>query len=345
MHILIIGGTRLLGRALVETALSQNYSVTLFNRGQSAPDAFPNVEQIHGDRHANLHLLDGRTWDAAVDTCGYTSAAVRASAEALADKVAHYTFISSLSVYASHATPNADETAEVAELEEGQEEGKGYDTYGESKALAEQAAEAALPGRVLNVRAGLLIGQHDYMERFPYWVRRISEGGEVLVPDGRQQSVQMIDVRDVAAWVFDMAASRSAGTFNVTGPAQPITFEEMVKSIREATGSDADFVWADEAWLVKQGVQPFQDLPIWMPPGDLYQGFLARNIDRALAAGLTFRPLADTVRDVLAWDRARRERGEAASLPLETGAGAIGLSPERETELIQAWRAQSGAST
>ena len=154
--------------------------------------------------------------------------------------------------------------------------------------------------------------------------------------------MQLIDVRDVAAWIFEMVASRAAGTFNVTGPEQPITFEGMVKSIREATGSDADFVWADGAWLIEQGVQPFQDLPLWLPSGGDYDGFLARNIDRALAAGLTFRPLADTVRDVLAWDRARRARGEALAFPLEVMGAPLGLSPDREAELIAAWRERVG---
>ncbi len=358
MNILIIGGTKFLGRALVETALAQGHGVTLFNRGQSDAGAFPNVEEIHGDRHADLHLLDsqngGRTWDAAIDTCGYTSAAVRASAQALADKVEHYTFISSMSVYADQSTPDANETAAVAKLDEGQPEGEGYETYGPSKALAEQAAEAAMPGRVLNVRAGLLVGPYDYVERFPYWVRRIGEGrtlpfeqaaSHVLVPDVRGQSVQVVDVRDVSAWILQMAESHSAGTFNVTGPERPMTFEEMVQSIRAATGSDANFVWADEAWLIEQEIKPFQDLPIWLPSGGTHDGFLARNIDRALAAGLTFRPLADTVRDVLAWDRARRKRGEATSFPLEVMGAPLGLSPEREAALIAAWRAQSGAST
>lgn len=345
MNILIIGGTKFLGRALVEAALARGHEVTLFNRGQSEPDAFADsagrVEQIHGDRNSDLHRLNGRTWDAAIDTCGYTSSAVRASAEALADKVEHYTFISTMSVYASQATPNADESAALAQLAEGQEEGNGYETYGESKALAEAAAERAMPGRVLHVRAGLLIGPNDYVERFPYWVQRVARAsddqGEVLVPDAFERPLQTIDVRDVAAWVLDGIVAGRTGAFNVTGHVS--TLGHLFETLLEVTDRRATLVPVDEAFLLERDVAPFADLPLWLPPGDEYAGFMTRSVDRAFDAGLDERPLAASARDVLAWDAARRESGAVTDFPREAMGTKMGLTPQRERALIDAWRA------
>ena len=182
MNLLILGGTVFLGRHLVEAALARGHAVTLFNRGQHNPDLFPEVERLRGDRDGDLQALEGRRWDAVVDTCGYVPRVVRASAEMLAPNVDHYTFISSISVYADTSKPGIDEQAPVGTLDDPTTEEVTGESYGPLKALCEQAAEAAMPGRVLNIRPGLIVGPHDPTDRFTYWVRRVAEGGEVLAP-------------------------------------------------------------------------------------------------------------------------------------------------------------------
>ena len=205
MDVLIMGGTGFLGRHLVEAALGEGHRVTLFNRGSSAPDLFPDVETIKGDRELDLSALSGRRWDAAIDTCGYVPRVVRASARLLADAVDHYTFVSSISVYPDAMEPGSDEDAPVQELLDPTVEEVTAKTYGGLKAICEQAAEEEMPGRVLNVRPGLISGPHDPTDRFTYWPRRISAGGEVLAPDSPERQVQFIDVRDLAAWIVRMS--------------------------------------------------------------------------------------------------------------------------------------------
>jgi 2'-hydroxyisoflavone reductase len=325
MDLLILGGTRFLGRHLVEAALGDGHRVTLFNRGLSNPDLFPEVETINGDRDGDISVLQGRRWDAAIDTCGYVPRVVRASAGFLADAVGHYTFVSSISVYSDAIGPEADEDAPVEELEDpGVEEVTG-ETYGGLKALCERAAEEEMPGRVLNVRPGLISGPHDPTDRFTYWPRRVAAGGEVLAPDRPERGVQFIDVRDLAAWIVKMAADRQTGTYNATGPDYDLQMGRLLEECDTAGGSDAKFVWVSEEFLEQNGVEPFTELPLWVPRE--YGGMLAVDCGRAIAAGLTFRPVSETIKDVLEWDRGRAETELAA-----------GLKPERERELLSAWR-------
>jgi 2'-hydroxyisoflavone reductase len=218
MYLLILGGTGFLGRHLVEAALGDGHRVALFNRGLSGPDLFPEVETIQGDRDGDLSVLQGRRWDAAIDTCGYVPRLVRASAGLLADAVDHYAFISSISVYSDAIGPGADEGAPVEELDGPTVVEVTGETYGGLKALCERAAEEEMPGRVLNVRSGLISGPHDPTNRFTYWPRRVAAGGEVLAPDRPERRVQFIDVRDLAAWIVAMSAELRTGTYNATGP-------------------------------------------------------------------------------------------------------------------------------
>ncbi len=218
MDLLILGGTGFLGRHLVERALAYGHRVTLFNRGLSGPDLFPEVETIRGDREGNLSALRGRRWDAVIDTCGYVPRVVRASAALLAGAVDHYTFVSSISVYSDAIEPGADEGAPVKELADPTVEEVTGETYGGLKALCERAAEEEMPGKVLNIRPGLISGPHDPTDRFTYWPRRISAGGEVLAPDRLERRVQFIDVRDLAVWIVKMSAERRTGTYNATDP-------------------------------------------------------------------------------------------------------------------------------
>jgi 2'-hydroxyisoflavone reductase len=324
MDLLILGGTRFLGRHLVEAALRDDHRVTLFNRGLSGPDLFPEVETITGDRDGDLSALQGRRWDAVIDTCGYVPRVVRASAGLLADAADHYTFVSSISVYPDDIGPGADEDAPVQELEDHTVEEVTGETYGGLKALCERAAEEKMPSRVLNVRPGLISGPHDPTDRFTYWPRRVAAGGEVLAPDRPERQVQFIDVRDLAGWMIKMSAEQQTGTYNATGPAYELRMGKLLEEC-EAVGGEAQVIWVSEEFLEETGVEPFTEMPLWVPRE--YAGMLDVDCGRAIAAGLTFRPVSQTIRDVLEWDS---KRGEP-----DLGAG---LKPERERELLSAWR-------
>ena len=325
MDLLILGGTRFLGRHLVEAALGDGHTVTLFNRGLSGPDLFPEVESIKGDREGDLSALRGRRWDAVIDTCGYVPRIVRASAGLLADTVDHYTFVSSISVYADDIGPGADEGAPMEVLEDPTVEEITGETYGGLKALCERAAEEEMPGRVLNVRPGLISGPHDPTDRFTYWPRRVAAGGEVLAPDRPERQVQYIDVRDLAAWMVKMSAEQQTGTYNATGPAHELRMGKFLEECEAVGGGDTKIVWVSEEFLEENGVEPFTEMPLWVPRE--YAGMLAVDCGRAVAAGLAFRPVSETIRDVLEWDRTRADADLAA-----------GLEPERERELLSAWR-------
>src|SRR5262249_55921530 len=243
MKLLILGGTIFLGRYLVEAALAAGHDVTLFNRGQHNPELYPEVEKLRGDRDGGLAALRGRRWDAVVDTSGYLPRVARASAELLADAVDHYTFISSISVYPHFRSLGTDESAPVDTLDDPNIEEVTGETYGPLKALCEQAAEQALPGRTLVIRPGLIVGPHDYSDRFTYWVRRVAQGGEVLAPERPDWHTQIIDVRDLAEWTLRMAERRLVGVYNATGPAYDLSFGQLLDTCRAVSGSDARFTW------------------------------------------------------------------------------------------------------
>jgi 2'-hydroxyisoflavone reductase len=330
MKLLILGGSVFLGRHLVEAALARGHEVTLFNRGRHNPDLFPDVEKLRGDRDGDLSALQGRTWDAAIDTCGYLPRIVKMSAELLADALNHYTFISSLSVYADFSVAGIDETAPVGTLSDETVEEVTGETYGPLKALCEQAAERAIPIRVLNVRPGLIVGPHDPTDRFAYWVHRIANGGEVLAPGNGQTLVQFIDARDLAEWNVRMMEANQTGIYNATGLDAPLTMGQLLNECKTVSGSGAQLTWVDEQFLLDAKVQPWSELPLWIPESSpMSAGFSAFNCGKAIAAGLTFRPLAETIRDTLAWDKTR---------PTDAQRG--GLKPEREAELLEAWRAK-----
>jgi 2'-hydroxyisoflavone reductase len=325
VDVLILGGTGFLGRHLVEAALEEGHRVTLFNRGLREPDLFPEVEKLEGDRDGDLSALRGRRWDAVIDTCGYVPRVVRASAKVLAGAVDHYTFVSSISVYSEGIAAGADEKAPVRELPDPTIEEVTGETYGGLKALCEQAAEEEMPGRVMNVRPGLISGPHDPTDRFTYGSRRISAGGEVLAPGRKERPVQYIDVRDLAAWIVGTSEERRTGTYNATGPDYELTMGRLLEECEAVGGTAAELVWVSESFLEENGVQPFTELPLWVPRKNA--ALLAVDCSRAIEAGLVFRPLAETIEDVLAFDRARPADRETAA----------GLRPEREQELLRAW--------
>jgi 2'-hydroxyisoflavone reductase len=324
LRILLLGGPKFLGRAIIDAALERGHELTLFNRGETGADLYPEVERVPGDRDGGLDALRGREWDAVVDTSGYLPRLVQASAELLAGAVPHYVFVSSISVYASFAEV-VDEHSPVAELSEPGSESIERD-YGALKALCEAAVEAAFPGRSTAVRAGLIVGPHDPTGRFTYWPHRIARGGDVLVPGPAWRPLQLIDVRDLAAWIVTAAEQRLAGAFNATGPT---TIGAVVDAGQRVTGSRVRAVEVDDMFLGEQEVGEWMELPLWVDTRqEEWRHFLEVDVSKAVAAGLAFRPLDETV---------------AATLTEAETVDGVGLTPEREHELLQAWWSRGSA--
>jgi 2'-hydroxyisoflavone reductase len=321
MDILVIGGTRFLGRHIVEAALAAGHRLTLFNRGQTNPELFPEVEKLHGDRTMDLSALQGRHWDAAIDICGYVPRVVRSSAEILAEAVDQYTFISSISVYADFQQPGMDEHAPTGVLTDPTTEEVTNETYGPLKALCEQAVEQTLPGRALIIRPGYIVGPDDHTDRFTYWPHRIALGGEVLAPGDPEAPVQFIDVRDLSEWIVRMVAVGAIGCYNATGPDYTLEMGRLLAECKQLTDSDAHFVWVDESFLEAQHVEP----PIWTPSREV--GGATIDCQHALEAGLILRPLSETIRATLAWDISRPNDYTLRA----------GLTREQEADLLHQW--------
>jgi len=330
MRILVLGGTRFLGRAFVETALERGHALTLFHRGQSGRDLFPGVERILGDRDGGLGALAGRTWDALVDPSGYLPRVVAASCAALGPHVGRALFVSSISVLAEPLAPGADESAPVATLADPTVETIDGATYGGLKARCESEVRAAFGPRATIVRPGLIVGPHDTTDRFPYWPRRLARGGEVLAPGSPTAPCQIIDVRDLAVWMLDLLERDVTGTFHAVGPDAPLTLGETLGRIAEAVGGGARLTWVDEEFLRARDVQPWLQVPLWLHAADA--AFAQVDASAARAAGLRFRPLEDTARDVLAWER---------GLPDGARAESPTLTREREAELLAAWHGRA----
>lgn len=335
MNILIIGGTGFLGPQVVAAAMARRYSVTLFNRGKTNPGIFPELEKVIGDRKdpAALQQLAGRKFDAVVDTVGYFPKHVQMSAELLAPNVKQYVFVSTISVYADTSRP-MDENTPVGTMPDPTIESRAPEHYGPLKAYCEQAAEAAMPGRVTNIRPGLIVGPDDPTDRFTYWPARLDRGGEVLCPGPASGPMQYIDVRDLGEFVVDTISDGHVGIYNAVGPQHPHTFGDLVHGCRAATTSDASLVWADPQFLLAQGVGPWMEMPLWVPDGGDSAGFSRASNAKGVSVGLKFRPLGDTIRDTLAWSRTR---------PADHRWGA-GLAAEKEKRVIEAWKAR-GATT
>jgi 2'-hydroxyisoflavone reductase len=340
MKLLIIGGTRFVGRHLISAALARNHEVTLFNRGNYSAEL--SVETIHGDRHndGDLEKLKGHRWDVVVDTCGHLPRAVTAAAQVLSDSVDRYIFISSQNAYASVSVQGVDETFPRATLTTEQlEQANAIDTsgqpsyaalYGGLKALCEQAAEAAMPNRVLIARPGLIVGPYDYTDRFTYWVARVARGGEVLAPGRPERFVQFIDARDLAEWVVSMAEQKATGIYNANSAAEKLTMQSVLEACKVASDSDATFTWVSEEFLLRENVSAWSNMPLWLPEeaAPHLKGFMFINCDKAIAAGLRFRPVSETISDTLRWYQTARSNEELKA----------GIDSEREQALLLKWR-------
>jgi 2'-hydroxyisoflavone reductase len=300
VRLLVLGGTKFLGRHVVDAALTGGHEVTSFTRGQTNPDLYPEIEHLLGDRDGDLAALADGSWDGVVDTSGYVPRIVRRSAELLRDKVERYVFVSSISVYADFSGP-VDESSPVAQLDDPDTE-EVLEHYGALKAACERVVAEVYGDRSARVRAGLIVGPYDPTDRFTYWPRRIAAGGDVLGPGDPAAPVQFVDARDLARWLVQLALDGPGGTFNATGPAEGLAFAELLERTGAALGSDANVIWVDEERVAAAGIEPWTELPLWLP-GDDHAGMARADISRALAAGLRFRPLEETVADTLAWDR------------------------------------------
>src|SRR6266513_438822 len=343
MRILILGGTGFTGPYQVRYALSRGHKVTTFNRGKTHPGELPNeVEQLIGDRNGQLDALKNRQWDVAIDNPTTLPAWVRDAAQILKGNVERYVFISTISVYGEVKT-GPDENAPTEKYEgadpyketlEAMKAG-GYKTYGPLKALSEKEAEKWFPKKTLVIRPGLIVGPNDQTDRFTYWPVRIDRGGEVLAPGDPKDPVQFIDARDLAEWTIRMVENReNAGIYNATGPAKPLGIGEMLDGIKQAEKSNATLTWANEEFLTQQKVEPWSDMPVWTGKES---GLARTSISRALAKGLTFRTLADTARDTLAWFKSQSQDRQSKLR--------AGLTPERETEVLVAWKKQKAVSS
>jgi 2'-hydroxyisoflavone reductase len=322
MKLLVLGGTKFLGRAIVESALRQGHEVTLFNRGRTNPSLFPEAEKVRGDRATDLSALADRTWDAVVDPSAYVPQDARASAQALTGAAGYYLIISSVSVYADLSQP-VDEDSPLDELQTGQPDDRlleDYSNYGPLKVLCERAVAESFGGPTAIVRPGLIVGPHDPTGRLTYWPHRVARGGEILAPKPAEGQVQFVDVRDLGDWIVQLCEQRVEGPFNAVN--RDVTWGSLLETSRDVTGSDAQFVWVDEEFLIEQEVGQWMELPMWLHED---VGIHATDASRAIGAGLTFRPLAETIRGTLEHAETTKEAG---------------LDREREADLIAAWKAR-----
>jgi 2'-hydroxyisoflavone reductase len=323
MKILIIGGTRFLGRHLVESA--RGHEVTLFNRGKSNPTLFPQLETILGDRENDLDKLSGRAWDAVIDVAGYVPRIVHLSAQGLERSVGRYVFISSISVYASFSKIGIGEADPVGKIEDQAFEEITGESYGPLKALCEKAVQDTYGERALIVRPGLIVGPNDPTDRFTYWPVRVARGGDVLAPEKPAVPVQIIDVRDLSDFIIKLIEENASGVYNATGPGYELTLGALLETCREVSGSDANFKWTPVEFLNQNNVAPWSDMPVWVPDTEEDAGFARVDISKAINAGLRFRGLNETVRDTINWANTRSMEHQWKA----------GLKAEREQELLE----------
>ena len=335
-QILVLGGTAFLGPHFVRAAQANGHTVTLFNRGKTNPGMWKDLEQLRGDRETgDLAALQGRSFDAVVDTSGYVPAHVEATAKLFAETCKHYQFISTISVYGSFGerpdtVTESTDTAKVGDekVAEVNKIREAMPFYGPMKARCEAAAEATMPGRVSNLRPGLIVGPGDTSDRFTWWPVRIDRGGEVIAPGDPDGHVQFVDVRDLAAWMLHCIEHDVVGVHNVTGFHGRVSMQEVLGACKCATSTPVTLTWCSEEFLGENKVQPYMQMPLWIPR----DGRTVVDCSKAIAAGMRFRPIADTVRDTLQW--AKTERGDKPF-------ARTGLTPEREQELLAKWRAEA----
>jgi 2'-hydroxyisoflavone reductase len=337
LRILILGGTGFIGPYQVHYAVARGHQVTVFNRGRSQAELPASVEQLIGDRKDDLRALEGRDWDVVIDNPTTLPKWIADIGPILQDRTRHYVFISSVSVYADTSVEGMDEDTPLLPYE-GDEDPMGLTRvtgalFGPLKALSEQESEKWFPGRTTIVRPGLIVGPGDPTGRFTYWPVRIERGGDVMAPGHGGDPVQIIDARDLSEWIIRLVEQGDVGTYNAVGPRSRLSMAEMLHGIRAVVSGSTPvrFHWVDADFLAAREVRPWQHMPVWVPVGEDNAGWSAVSIGRAVATGLTFRPLATTAVDTLRWwhDLPEERRNAPSS---------FGISAEREAEVLAAWR-------
>lgn len=341
LRILMLGGTRFIGIHMTRLALERGHEVTHFTRGRSGLGLFPSVRQLNGDRNGQIDALASGEWDAVIDNSGYVPRHVRLSAELLAPRAQQYVFVSSISVYPDFSVPRGEDSA-VGKLDDETVEKVDGTTYGPLKALCEQAAERAFPGRSTILRPGLIVGPEDNTDRFTYWPARAARGGEFIAPVGPREPIQVIDARDLAAFTLRCIEQRTMGVFNLVSAPGRFTIGDLVaESVRAARrlakpATTPEPVWLPLDFLDAQKIEGWSDLPVWSASRDGEAAFAATPARRALDAGLSIRPMRSTVADTLGWHLGRPEA--------QRNALKAGLSAEREAAALAAWRARAAQS-
>lgn len=326
MRILVLGGTRFVGKHVVIESRRLGHEVTLFNRGRTAPTLFPHVEHRLGDRDVDLSALRDGRWDAVVDTSGYFPKQIEAVCGVLGDRVDRYLFVSSISAYADTSLPGVDEDAPTAVLDDPTVDEITTATYGALKAACEDVVRERYGDGAVIIRPGLIVGPDDPTDRFTYWVSRVSRGGVVLAPGPPERPLQVIDVGDLAQWIVHLLDSGTSGTFNAVGPAWPLSMGVMLEEAAEALlQRDMEVAWVAEEDLLGMGVEPWSQLPLWIPSMERAVGFRA-DPARAIRAGLRFRPLGDTFRETRDW---MSETGRLGGPQPE-----VWLTPQRERGIL-----------
>ncbi len=344
LNILILGGTGFTGPEQVDYALARGHRVTLFNRGKTRPGVFKGRvhEELIGDLNNDCSALKGRQFDVVLDNPTTAPAWVRNVAQYLKGNVKHYIFISTTSTYGNDQSAiGLNEDSPTAVLPDGVDP---YtldpkllaSQYGALKALAEKEVQKHYPDRWTVIRPCLIVGPLDRTDRFTWWPARIDKGGEVLAPDKPEDPCQYIDSRDLAEWTVRVAEARELGLFNAVGPAKPMTVGELLYGVKAITTAGAKFTWVPWDFLQEQKVRPWRDMTVWQPPYGRTAGYQRRDSSKAIAKGLTFRPLAVTAKDTLDWHKTRPEAEQLATLNGEING--IGLT--REAEVLAAWHAK-----
>jgi len=336
LKILVLGGTKFVGPHYIEQALARGHEITMFNRQRSNTELFPDVEKIKGNRFpetdeglSNLkkEIDAGRRWDAVFDTSAYVPRIAKASADLLGPACDHYTFISTLSVFADRSV-DVDESAPVGTVEDETVERVTGQSYGPLKALCEKAVEASMPGRFANIRPGLIVGPLDGTDRFTWWPHRIARGGEVLAPGIPDGPIQVVDVRDLCAWSLDVAEQKLTGYYNVVGPAARVTMQEFLHGCKIVLGSDCHFTWVDQQFLLDREVRAYSEIPLWIPRET--RPFGTAQCQKAMAAGMHFRPLGQTITDTLQWANTREGYSRWRA----------GMDVDRERKILSEWHAR-----
>jgi 2'-hydroxyisoflavone reductase len=335
LRILILGGTGYLGPATIDAALARGHKVTMFNRGKTRPELYPKVEKLRGDRDPKigdgLKVLEKGEWDVVIDNCAYFPRMVKASAELLAPRCKQYILISTISAYKVPNPINGVESAPLATMPDPTLEtmGNGFEYYGPLKALCEQAAEKAMPGRVTIVRPGYIVGPDDPTGRFTYWPVRFSRGGEIAVPGDPSDPVQIIDGRDLGAWLVTLAENRTYGVFNACGPEKPMRWGQMVEAFQKLAPPKSRVTWLPTSFVAKHG----PGFPIWEPNEGGTLGMHTWSNAKAVKAGLKFRPVTETVKDTLDWYRGQEKKKNGRK-------NLAGPSPKDEAEALKVWKAE-----